>query len=494
MRSISNLLYTEQSIRQIERLAVASGISGGMLMEQAGKAAFEFVLERLSDARSIAVFCGCGNNGGDGYVLARLAHEKGLNVQVRYLGQIEKLKGEALLAMQMCQKAGVSLLPFDSGETLNADVFVDALLGIGLQGTVRESAKTVIEYINQYGEHIFAIDMPSGLQADTGAVLGLAVQADCTMTFIGIKQGMLTGAAPDYCGDIVCDDLDLSTELFDQTEHSASIMRLADYKDQLRPRPRTAHKGFFGHVLVIGGDYGMNGAPRMTALAAARTGGGLVTIATRKEHAAMMNVCQPELMSRGVENKQDLLLSLSQASVGVIGPGLGQSEWAKALLKTALEVDLPFVIDADALNLLADKPQHRNNWILTPHHGEAARLLKTNVKTIQNDRFSAVQAIQEQYGGVCILKGAGSIVLNDQKKLTICTKGNPGMASGGMGDLLSGIIAALIGQGLSLSAAAAFGVCLHAEAGDLSAKKNGERGLLATDLLPFLRRLVNAGG
>jgi len=255
-------------------------------------------------------------------------------------------------------------------------------------------------------------------------------------------------------------------------------------------RARDAHKGDFGHILVIGGDHGFSGAARMAGEAALRTGAGLVTVATRPGHAALLNTVRPELMCHGIADAKALAPLLQRATVIAIGPGLGQSPWGRALLNAALETKLPIIVDADALNLLASESARRDNWILTPHPGEAARLLGVSSVDIQSDRFQSAQALQEQYGGVVILKGAGTLIVDAEQSAAICTAGNPGMATGGMGDVLTGIVAGMVAQGLSLTDAAAAGVCLHAAAADRAAQA-GERGLLANDLQIELRLLLN---
>lgn len=254
-------------------------------------------------------------------------------------------------------------------------------------------------------------------------------------------------------------------------------------------RPRSSHKGDYGHVLVVGGDYGMAGAVRLAGEAAVRTGSGRVSIATRPDHAAVIAAARPELMCHGVAGPRDLRLLLQRASIVAIGPGLGQSAWARDLLAAVLQTSLPLVVDADALNLLAQEPVSRHQWVLTPHPGEAARLLAVTPEQIQGDRIRAVTALQQRYGGVSVLKGMGSLVCTPSS-ISVCDAGNPGMASGGMGDVLTGIIAGLSAQGLSLDNAACVGVYIHARAGDRAAQE-GERGLLASDLMPYLRTLLN---
>lgn len=270
------------------------------------------------------------------------------------------------------------------------------------------------------------------------------------------------------------------------------VLELKQFSHFLQPRARDANKGQFGHVLVVGGDYGFSGASRMAGEAALRVGAGLVSIATRPEHALVLNIARPELMCHGISSSQDLEPLIARANVIVVGPGMGRSPWAQKLLYTVLKSEKNVVVvDADGLNLLAEKPVKKSNWILTPHPGEAARLLKKTAQEIQQDRIKAITELQQKYGGVAVLKGAGTLVLGPDSGLFICKAGNPGMASGGTGDILSGVIGGLLAQGLSLIDAAKLGVLVHAMAGDLAAKEKGERGMIAMDLIPFLRQLVN---
>lgn len=256
-------------------------------------------------------------------------------------------------------------------------------------------------------------------------------------------------------------------------------------------RQRDAHKGHFGHVLVIGGDYGMPGAARMAGESALRTGAGLVSIATRTEHIPAIVSLHPELMCHGIKKPQELEPLLKRATVMVLGPGLGHSEWSKELFACAVQSGLPAVIDADALVWLSKFELNGQNWVLTPHPGEAAKLLQTDSAAIQENRVGALGLLQQQYGGVIVLKGAGTLILGPSHQPHICPNGNPGMATGGMGDILSGLIAGFIAQGVPLENAAYMGVSLHATAGDKIAHAFGERGMLATDLLPYIRELVN---
>jgi NAD(P)H-hydrate epimerase len=268
-------------------------------------------------------------------------------------------------------------------------------------------------------------------------------------------------------------------------------LQLAQFSEYLKPRPRDSHKGTFGHVLIVGGEYGFSGAVRLAGEAALRVGAGVVSIATRPEHAISLNAMQPELMCHGIKSTKNLLPLIAKATVIVIGPGLGQSNWAKDLLKCVIQSKKLLLLDADALNLLAKKAHHYPSWILTPHPGEAARLLQTKTEVIQQDREAAVMQIQKKYGGVCVLKGAGTLIVGEESTPAMCEAGNPGMATAGMGDVLSGVIGGLAAQNIPLIVAAQLGVLVHAEAGDLAAK-DGERGMVASDLFPFLRQQVNS--
>lgn len=258
----------------------------------------------------------------------------------------------------------------------------------------------------------------------------------------------------------------------------------------LKPRTKDWHKGMSGHVLVVGGELGYSGAPRMAGEAALRVGAGLVSVATRPENALAMNAERPELMCHGVNNANELTPLLKKADVIVLGPGLGKTDWSIALWRAALAQEKPLVVDADALNLLAEEKDYREGWVLTPHVGEAARLLGETTQVVQQNRPLAITEMVKRYGGVCVLKGAGSLVLSSTSSVTICDQGNPGMATAGMGDILSGVIGGLIAQHIPLLEAAKLGVCMHAMAGDLAAKET-QRGLIATDLLPYLRQLAN---
>lgn len=484
-------LHTAAGSRALDRLAIDQlGIPGAHLMQRAGRAAFAALLRRWPEVGQIHVLCGTGNNGGDGFVIAALAKARGIPVWLWQVGDPAKIGGDALLAKQMAEREGVVGQPFDAG-ALKHGVIVDALLGTGLGGAVRPPFADAIAAINASRLPVLAVDIPSGLCSDTGSELGVAVRADLTVTFIALKQGLLTGRGPALCGELLFDDLQLPADLLAQVEPSARRLDLAELNRLLPRRARDAHKGHFGHLLVVGGDHGFGGAALMAAEAAARLGAGLVSVATRAEHLAALLARRPEVMAHAVRSGQELAPLLARASAVVIGPGLGQSSWGEQLLAAALASALPLVVDADALNLLARLPPvRRDDWLLTPHPGEAARLLGSDTAAIARDRFAAVRALQQRFGGAVILKGSGSLVA-DEMGVSICPYGNPGMASGGMGDVLSGVLGGLLAAGEAIGDVARLGVCLHGRAADLAAAEQGERGLLATDLIPRLQRLAN---
>lgn len=479
-------LYTANQIREIERNAIEHlGVPGIELMRRAGKAAFDVLRQQWPAIDSVTVFCGGGNNGGDGYVVARLALQVGFRVVLMSMVDADTLKNDAYTAYQDFLAAGGQVHAFDESIAVDG-VIVDALLGTGLNREVNSRYAAAIGLINRTNAAVLAIDVPSGLNADTGAVMGDCVRADVTMTFIARKTGLFTGQAADYVGDVVCDDLTVPNEAFSIVD---STVKLLNYKPMSRRR-RCAHKGDCGRVVLMGGNIGFSGAIRLAGEAALRSGAGLVSVLTHPTHAASVNIGRPELMCRGVDETTLLADILERAGVIVVGPGLHQDDWGRTLFQAALDTNRPCVIDADGLNLLACDPIKRDNWILTPHPGEAARLLGCTTYDLGADRYAAIRAIQQRYGGVCVLKGAGTLIADDSR-IRVATVGNPGMASGGMGDVLAGICGALLAQGLTPFNAACMAVDLHGRAADRVAEKQGEIGLLASDLFVELQTLIN---
>lgn len=478
-------IYTTQEILQLEQSAMET-TPAFELMQRAGQASFDCLKAHWPNAKKIAIIAGQGNNAGDGYVLARLALLAGLDVELWQLGDATDLSALAAKAAQMALDAHLSIRPYEWGVTFKGDVIVDALLGVGVHGTLKREYYEAIDDMNASPVPVLALDVPSGLDPNTGTILGHAVKADVTITFFGIKRGMVTGDGTTVCGSIVCHTLGF--ELNTPVKHRK--IDWVEVKNFLAPRPLNCHKKQLGRVLIVGGNLGYAGAVHMAGIAAMRMGASVVTIATHPLHAAWLDVTLPEVMCRGINKAKVLDEFLEEADVVIVGPGLGVDAWGTDILKKVLTSDLPMVVDAEALHFIAQKKVRRENWVLTPHPGEAAILLKDMPGNIQRDRYAAIEKIQKQYGGVCVLKGAGTLVLGDDGVVHVCREGNPGMATAGMGDVLAGVIGGLLAQGLSLEEAANLGVCVHARAADAAAV-SGRRGLMATDLYPYLRQLIN---
>lgn len=490
MTKPENALYRCEQIRACEQHAMDHyHLEEIELMSQAGTEAFFFLIRTYPQVKHIAIFCGSGNNAGDGYVLARLAHEHGLSVIVYQCKALEDLPSSARQSALLALAAGVECQAADETLESDAELIVDALLGIGLKGAVHGVIANAVEQINASGLPVISLDIPSGLNADTGQADLHCVKAHHTLTYIGLKTGLYTLDGPDYCGEIHCRHLQLETFLA-KLFPTAQLLNEYNVLFPLPERKKNTHKGDYGHVLIIGGGPGMPGAVHLTAKAALRAGAGMVTIATWPEHAKGTVSFVPEAMIAGVKTAKDLEPLLEKVSFCVIGPGLGESDWAKALFLAAMTSQLPMLIDASALRLLAASPQVDDNWVLTPHPGEASSLLHCSTEDIQKDRYQAVSTLQQQYGGVVVLKGVGSLIQTEDRTTFVCAQGNPAMASAGMGDVLSGIIAGLAAQGINLSEAAKLGVWVHAQAGDRLAKTQGSTGLLASDLIDVIPNIL----
>ena len=487
-------VYFSEGIRALEARALALP-EAPRLMERAGLAAAEQVQTMLGERGSrVLVAAGPGNNGGDAFELAAHLKHWFYRVDVVFLGDAAKLATDASQALRKWHEAGGSELPKLPNATTIAhdyDLVVDGLFGIGLTRALEGRYARAVAAINQSGRPVFALDIPSGINSDTGAIMGCAVRAARTLTFIARKPGLATLDGPDYCGQISLATLGLNVE----TLHAPQgwLLEGAILGDALARRPGNFHKGDAGDVAILGGAAGMVGAALLAGRAALHCGAGRVHVGLIDEAAPRVDSVQPELMLR---KAQDLSFA---ATVVAAGPGMGQDEMARALLAAALGAAGALILDADALNLIAaDRAlanavaQRTGATLLTPHPAEAARLLATNTREIQADRIAAALQIARRFKATVALKGNGTVIAAPDGRWWINASGHPGMASAGMGDALTGMAASLIAQGAEPIAGLCAAVWLHGAAGDaLAAKHGGPLGTLAGELGAEARLLLN---
>ncbi|AWL13270.1 ADP-dependent NAD(P)H-hydrate dehydratase [Saliniradius amylolyticus] len=491
--SLSQKLYTADEVRRQEpQAAQQAGLDMYTLMERAGMAVFRRLQESYPSARRLLVLVGHGNNGGDGYVVARLARQQGLDVTLCALGNADKYSDDTRRASHLWQEIGGvdQAWPVTLGDF---DLIIDGILGTGVKGAVKSPYKEIIEAVNGSSTEVLSIDIPSGVPADTGFTGGEAIQANHTVTLVAIKPGLVTGQGKAHCGELHFNPLGIG-DIFDaRATHSALHVGFK----QLAPLPArvaTAHKNSCGRLLCIGGNVGMAGAIRLTGEAALRAGSGPVKVLCHRDSVATVSQGRPELMVSGDASQLDTLLQW--ATTVVLGPGLGTDDWGTSLFLRTMNIlsrtPKSLVLDADGLNLWASHQELSlpESTIITPHPGEAARILDNQGKDIEQDRFTAARQLQEVSHTTVILKGAGSLIADD-KRTAVCQDGNPGMATPGMGDVLSGVLGGLLAQGIPPAEAALLGTCLHSRAADLDAANQGQRGMIASDVIHRIRELVN---
>ena len=461
-------------------------------MDRAGRGALTLIHRRFPGVKSLTVYAGSGNNAGDGYIVAGYAKSRGYDVELLQVGRAESLGEDAARAFEFAQSQGVDVEPMTDAPP-RGDVLVDALLGTGAHGDMREPFQRAIDHLNGADRLVVAIDLPSGVNTDTGGLFtGSPVRADLTVTFIAPKLGLVTGPATDFVGELVVDRLEAPTELF-STHEDPGVLAI-DGRDRTSfIRPMNAHKGLFGRLVVVGGDHDMGGAVALTARAALSIGAGIVRVATRGEHRTTVLGQTPEAMVLAVEYDEAVETALTASTTLALGPGLGRSDWGETLARRVLAhcvtEDKPIVVDADALNFIAAHgPAIPARTVLTPHPGEAARLLGTDNASIQADRPAAVLALAARFApAVVVLKGAGTLVARGPEIIGVCRVGNPGLATPGSGDVLTGVVGGLLASGLDPSRAACLGVWMHASAGDRACKSQPT--ILASDIV---RHLVTA--
>lgn len=509
-------LVTANEMQKMDRSTIESfGLPGRILMENAGRGATQFFLEQFKDAenKKIGVIAGRGNNGGDGFVIARYLAQKGISVTVYLLSERQKVSGDAAANLELLPSLNVPVIEMPDAESFSAHetamrheaIWIDAILGTGLQSDVKGFFKDVIDFINQSNKPVFAVDIPSGLNSDTGRPCGTCIRADATATFAFAKTGHFLLPGADYTGNLKIIDIGIPPYIADSVRPLQYLLTPDLIRTVFYPRPSDAHKGHTGHLLVIAGSPGKTGAATMTATSAMRAGAGLVTLGIPASLNPILEIHVTEAMTEPLPETKDGVLGeasfnrimalLSDKKCLAIGPGIGINPETKTLVQRLLqESKKPMVIDADGLNCLIGCTEILKNFekpiVLTPHPGEMSRLMGTTAADVQKDRIHCARDFAEKFNVHVVLKGARTVVAHPDGKVFINPTGNPGMASGGMGDVLTGVIAGFIAQGHSPELAAHAGVYLHGAAADSLAKNKGPFGYLATDVMNILPEAI----
>ena len=484
-------LYKASDVRELDAMVARElGVDFFHLMERAGRAAFEILIQRWPGARKITILCGKGLNGGDGLIVAGLAHAFGIEVQAVLVSRSETLDSDTVLAKKWAESQGVEVKEGFDG-TLTGQVIVDAILGSGFKGELRPEYAQAAKAVNRNSAPVLAIDIPTGVSADCLTSDQNAIEAEITVTFIGRKVGLYTGRGYAAAGQVIYQSLGAPSNIFKQMDTGIPLLDFLKLPP-LEPLAIDSHKHSRGHAVIVGGDNSMGGAILMAGESALRVGAGLVTIIGRKAHGPAVLARRPEIMFVDAENEKSRKSALAKADTIVVGPGLGTNDWGLALLRESLMMNKLLVLDADALKLIGTvETENFPPSIVTPHVGEAAAMLGVSSEEIDNDRLAASKSIARLTGGLAILKGPGTIISSASSVHGICKHGNPGMATAGMGDVLSGVLGGLLCQGIALRQAAEYGTCLHSAAADIASKNSGERGLIAMDLMIPLTQLMN---
>ena len=486
-------LFLSSQVQEYERLYFSEGNSDKELMLQAAKVTAEYVKKNYKNKKCICV-CGPGNNGGDGYYVGIYLFNAGFDIKI-----IDALKNKTkshlcFEAFNTARDMGLMHEPSILNEFDNDVVVIDAIFGTSLRGSFDKNIINLIQTINSY-EHIFAIDIPSGINPDTGVAFEANINANKTISFVGRKLGLSLNEGKIATGEKYFNNLNLDMEK--ESQAAATAFKFNDVKSLLPKRSSNSHKGDFGSTLVLGGDKNMGGAAIMAAEAALKSGSGLVSLISHQTHLKASLVRNPEIMAIGCDLPEEAALNLVDKNVFVCGPGLSLSTWSEQivnmLIKHLERNDGSVIFDAGALRYIAKNNVSlraiRGSIILTPHPGEAADLLGVSVKEIQQDRIKAAKDLAAQYNATIILKGAGTVIVDE--KIYVCEEGGPELATGGTGDILAGIIGSLIAQGLSAQNASLLAVATHGLAGSEFVKLHGEKGLAASELIPLIRKKIN---
>ena len=499
-------IITAQQSKSIDKRAIKDfGIPGLVLMENAASAVMaemEKFFDGLHGVR-VGIVCGKGNNGGDGLALARRLRIRGVAVRVALLASFGALKGEAKINLAILRKMDVEILENTTVRSLAdviswSDILVDAMLGIGLSSPLKGLYARAVDMINTAGRPVVAVDIPTGIDADTGAIMGAAVKADLTVTMVLLKRGLVLYPGAEYAGAVRIADIGIPPEIIEKEPVSVSLLDHGAVQGVMNDRTPDAHKGDFGHLMVVAGSPGKAGAAIMAAKGALRAGAGLVSVATPNNLVPIIQSGIPEAMcvssaesiegTLGIGSEEELLKALDKMSACAIGPGLSTHyETVQAVRNLIQRIQVPVVIDADGLNAFVGFTdilrKAKVSLIVTPHPGEMARLLGISTAEVQKDRITIASSFAKKHNATVVLKGAATIVATPSGWVYVNTTGNPGMATGGTGDSLTGMIGSFLAQGYSASQAACLGVYVHGLAGDFAAKEKGETSMIAGDLI-----------
>ena len=511
-------IVDSDTMRRLDEITIKKyGIPGLVPMENAGRGVAGIIERDFGNlkGKNISIFAGKGNNGGDGFVAARHLSNKGFKVVVYLLAKKSDVKGDAKVNLDIWSRMGgevIEILSIRGVEKYRSNIrhaalIVDAIFGTGLSADVKGIQRDVIEFINRLNKPVVAVDIPSGLDASNGKVLGSCVKATITATMAIPKIGLVVYPGVDYAGRVETVDIGMPMELLKDEKIPWEVLDFEGIKKLLRPRHGNSHKGTFGHLFVLAGSVGKTGAAAMTSVGAMRAGAGLVTLGIPESLNPIMAKKLTEVMTLplaesasgvcGYEAFDEVVKFIRDKEVVVLGPGLTASEPVRRLvLRLTKESNIPLVIDADGINCLAYDvkilKKAKAPIIITPHPGEMARLVGMTAKDIQEDRIGIAERFAKENKVIVVLKGAGTVIAEPSGKIFINSTGNPGMATAGTGDVLSGMIGGFIAQGYSPIDAARIGVYLHGLAGDESAKKKGQIGMMATDILDILPKVINS--
>ncbi|MAZ24211.1 MAG: hypothetical protein CMK41_00310 [Porticoccaceae bacterium] len=493
----NNKIFKTEQIKLIEKIYCGSDINKQLgLMERAAKCVMKNLIGKFGKPKKLYVLCGHSNNGADGYLCALIGNEMNISVTIIEEKNVQKRSLLAETTRRKCIEQNIAIEFFDDSYVLDTGVIIDALIGTGLTGVLRGPMQKIIKFVNQQTSPVISIDMPSGIVSDTGYIPSVAVRADLTVCLIALKPGLLSGKAREYIGELVVDDLKIDLCRYPNVSKFGQLLDIDKAIENLPKRSAAFHKYDAGLCVIVGGDFGMGGAPIISAEGSMRIGSGLTRIVTRPDHVIACLIRNPECLVDGINTVSEARRLTDKASAIVIGPGLGKSPWSREMLKTFMNTDVPIILDADALSLIAEKESSfdykAKKIVITPHAGEAAKLLGCSVREVEENRYAAVNKLQSIFGGVVLLKGPGSILSSlNSDELFVCPYGNAALATAGSGDLLSGLIGGLVAQGKSIQEAAEIGVSVHSYASDMALHEYADKGLIATDLLAYIKQIIN---